>query len=359
MTVFWINLTVVFIFSILARYTGKPVPSGINKFKPNKGFTFIAISSLVLVSGLRSGIGDTYFYKHSYTLMGTDLNRALSSTDFGFNILIVLLNYISRDPQILVFVTALITNTLIFKVVYNYADPFELGTFLYITTGSYLVSMNGIRQFFASAIVFAAIKWLNEGKWVKYLLVVLVASTIHLTALIMIPVYFIVRQKAWSKTTIIILGFTLTIFVFFRPFISGLFEVMGDNQYAHYKDYLSEAGHGANAMRSVIAAVPLALAYLGRKKLREFWPKSDYIVNMSLINIIFMLFSLYNWLFARFTVYFGLYNLILLPWTIKYAISNRNTKIMYFLLVLCYLIFYYFENVISLGMKYNSNYFKI
>jgi len=349
-------LVIVFTFSLFARYTGKPADLDPIALKPNKVFAFLALASLVLVSGLRSNIGDTGTYMRSYTLLGTDLDKALNNADFGFNLLIVILNTISENPQLLIFVTALITNILILKVIYNYADPFELGTFLYITTGSYVVSMNGIRQFLASAVIFAAVKWLIEGNWKRYFVIVALASVIHLSALIMIPVYFVVRQKAWSRMTIAIILLTIIIFIFFEPFFFSLFEVMGDNQYAHYKDYLAQSGLGANFIRTIIAAVPLLLAFAGRNRLRDFWPNTDYIVNLSMINFIFMLFATINWIFARFSIYFGLYNFLLLPWIIKHVFHQESKKIMYFSLVICYFVFYYYENVLSLGIKYRSSY---
>lgn len=356
MSVFWLNLAVVFIFSLLARYTGKPVTLGPATIRPNKAFAFIALASLVLVSGLRSNIGDTEAYMQSYTFIGTDLSQALSSKDFGFAILVVLLNKVSSDSQLLIFATALITNVLIFRVIYRYANPFELGTFLYITAGSYMVSMNGIRQFLASAIIFAALKWLIDGSYKRYFIIVALASAFHLSALLMLPVYFVVRQKAWSWMTVFTMILTFVIFLFFKPFISSLFEIMGDNQYSHYQDFLTQSGMGANFIRTVVAAVPLVLAFFGRKRLRSFWPKTDYIVNMSMINFVFMIFATTNWIFARFSIYFGLYNLLLLPWIIEYVVNRGSKKIMYFSLVACYLIFFYYENFMSLRMIYKSNY---
>ena len=43
-------------------------------------------------------------------------------------------------------------------------------------------------------------------------------------------------------------------------------------------------------IRVAVDAVPLLIAYLGREKLREIFPNSDYIVNMALIG-----FSVYDY----------------------------------------------------------------
>ena len=74
--------------------------------------------------------------------------------DIGFGILQMVLQSISKDPQLLIFTTALITNTLIVIVLYNYSRFVELSLFVYITGGLFIVSMNGIRQVLAAAIAF-------------------------------------------------------------------------------------------------------------------------------------------------------------------------------------------------------------
>ena len=47
----------------------------------------------------------------------------------------------------MIFTTALITNVLIIIVLYKYSRLFELSTFVYITGGLHLVSMNGIVKY--------------------------------------------------------------------------------------------------------------------------------------------------------------------------------------------------------------------
>ena len=51
--------------------------------------------SLVIVSGLRNNIGDTYFYMHSYTLLNDFTWSDIKfEKDFGFNILQMILKNI-------------------------------------------------------------------------------------------------------------------------------------------------------------------------------------------------------------------------------------------------------------------------
>ncbi|ETI67567.1 EpsG family protein [Neobacillus vireti] len=355
MAILWINFIVVYISSVLARFFSQPITIEDPYIKPNKLLIFISVASLVFISGLRTNIGDTYFYMHSYKITDFSLESLELKGDFGFNVLQALLQKISHDPQILIFTTALLTNLLIVLVLYKYSRMIELSLFVYIASGMYTVSMNGIRQTLAAAIVFAATKFIFNGNWKGFLLIVLLGSTIHQTALIFIPVYFIVRREAWTKTTFILLGVGVIIAAGFNQFSQILFEVLNDTQYGHYSNF-SEGG--ANVLRIAVTCAPLIIAFFGKEKLREFWPKSDYIVNLALLGTVFMLISSQNWIFARFNIYFGLYNLILISW-IVILFSHKDRKTIYYLLLGCYVIYFYYEQVLSLNIVYKSDFFNL
>lgn len=353
MTIFWINLAIVFIFSAMARYVAKPVSIGPVYSKPNKLFVFLALLSLILVSGLRSNIGDTFFYMYSYTIGDFSWSGINFKGEFGFYIYQLLLKNLSSDPQILIFVTALITNVLIVIALYKYANLFEIAMFLYITSGVYLVTMNGIRQMLAASIVLIATKYILNGNWKKYILIVLIASTIHTSALFLLPVYFIVRRKPWSWSTSSILIISVLVTIVFSKFPGIVFLFVENTTYGHYQNF-NEGG--ANILRAAVCAIPLIIAYLGRKKLKELWPKSDIIVNLSLLNFVVMVLATQNWIFARIALYFSLYNVLLITWIIP-VFKKNDQKLVYYGVIFLYLIYYFYEMVISLGVQYKSNYF--
>ncbi|AWD67011.1 MULTISPECIES: EpsG family protein [Priestia] len=357
MTFLWINLFLVFIFSFFGRYFGNTVITNIStvSIKPKKMLTFIALVSLVLLSGLRNNIGDTFAYMHSYETNDYTWDSIKNGKDIGFGILQILLQKISEDPQILVFTTALITNVLVVFVLYRYSRMFELSLYIYITGGLFLVTMNGIRQTLAAAIIFTATKFLIEGNWKSYFLVVVFASFFHQSALILIPIYFIVRSKAWSKATVVLIALAIIIVLGFNQFSTLLFSAIQDTQYSDYQN-VNEGG--ANILRVAVNAGPLLIAFLGRDKLRRIFPNSDSIINMALIGCVFMLISTQNWIFARFWIYFNLYQLIVISWIVK-LFREKDEKLIYYAILVLYFIYYYYENVISLGIFYKSDYLNL
>jgi transmembrane protein EpsG len=354
MAVLWINLAIVYMFSFFSRYFSVPAPMSVTYIKPNKFMAFAVILFLVLVSGLRNNIGDTFFYMHLYETKNFDWDFVLSQKDIGFGILQMLLQQFSDDPQILIFITAFITNILIVLVLYKYSRLFELSLYVYITSGMYIVSMNGIRQFLAAAILFTATKYLLEGNWKRYSLIILFASTFHQSALIFIPIYYIVRRKAWTGVTFMLLLMAIIFTVGFNQFSQVLYSAIEDSHYSEYQNF-NEGG--ANILRVVVYAMPVILAYFGREKLRILFPNSDYIVNMSLLAVVFIIIATQNWIFARFTIYFGLYQLILISWIIK-SFTDKNQRFIYYAVLVCYFIYFFYENVISLGIIYRSDFIK-
>ncbi|PJW13248.1 EpsG family protein [Geobacillus sp. Manikaran-105] len=356
MTVFWITLALVYLFSFSARIlsTNKSINVNLLEVKqPNKTLTLITILVLVLVSGLRNNIGDTFFYMHSYSLNRFTLDKINFKGDFGFNIIQALLQKISTDPQILIFFCALVTNVLIIITFYKYSMLFELAVYVYITSGIYLVTMNGVRQYLAAAITFAGTHYLFKRDWKKYFLIVLLASTIHKSALILLLAYFFSNGKSWGLRISLLLGIGILIIVGYQQFSSILFTALEDTQYGHYKDF-SEGG--ANIIRVLVTLVPLIIAFIGRKRLEKITSHSDVIVNMSILNLFFMLISTQNWIFARVAIYFNLYHILLVTWVVN-LFEKKDRKLIYLAIIFCYLIFYFYEQVITLKIEYQSNYF--
>lgn len=350
MTIFWITLLLTYFFSLIARLIkNEQMDFDLNK-KPNIFLVICVLIFLTAVSGLRANIGDTNTYKMFYLRINHSWENLKFEEDFGFYILQIILKQFSDDPQILLILCAFLTNTLIIITLYKYSRPFELSIYLYITSGMYLVTMNGMRQYLAAAIIFYAIRYIENKRFSKYLLCVLLASTIHFSALIMIPIYFVVNRKAWSLLTVLLFIFMILITVAFDQFNSVLFGVIENSKYGHYSSF--EEG-GANIFRALFHFLPVILAFIGRERLRELWNRSDIVVNMSILNFLFYFLATQNWIFARFSIYFGLSNLILIPMLI-FVFVKKDRLIIYMSIMILYLIYFYYEQAVVLRINYES-----
>lgn len=353
MKVFYATLVLTFILAVASKIH----PKWESNKKPTLLFTILILVVLVSVAGLRRGIGDTGDYKHLYTLIVEGQYIDPDAYEPGFIKFCEILTKISPDPQIMVFSAALITTVLFILTLRKYYSLFELEVYMYITAGFYLVTMNGIRQSMAAAFVFVATPFIVNKKFILYLILVLFASTFHTSALIMIPVYFIVRQEAWSKKVIYIIIASAIALVFIEPIMQVIFASAEGTKLGGYEESVLGGGEGgASIIRTIIASVPVILSYIYKDKIKEMWPNSNIFINMCLINLIIMSFALYNWLFARFNLYFQPYSFILLPYLIKNVFKRKEQGLVYYLFIVFYFIYFYYEHVISMGINYTSDF---
>lgn len=345
MGVFYGTLIITYVFSLMSRLISRK--SKIMSIY----FAVFVVSIMIIVSGLRNNIGDTSAYTHSYSLLN---NYTFSfKGEWGFNLLQFILYKISTNSQLLIIITSLIINLLNIKTLYKYEGYFELKTYLYITSGYYLTTMNGIRQSLVAAILFSCTRFIIKGNFKMYLIAVMIMLTFHQTAIIMVPVYFIVRSDAWSPKVYKFIFLFLVGLIFYEPMMNMIFNLLGNTKYGEYTNF-NEGG--TNIIRVAIYAIPIILAYLKREQIKDNWPGSNIFVNMSLLNLLVMCFSLNNWIFARFAIYFELYSIVLLAYIVKSSSRREEKVFLYYGLIVAYFIYFWYEHVISLNIIYKSNF---
>lgn len=192
-------------------------------------FLFLLILILSSLAGLRDiSVGkDTWAYIRAINSASNSYSGELFFTyfEFGFGVLIKILIAILREPHYVILFISFITNTLIIKTLWRYRQnySFSFSVFLYYTL-YYFETFNILRQYLALSIIFWGIKFLFEKKHIKFVIVTLVASSMHVSAIIAItflPIHILVEKKMMLKHKILIL-FSLIGFLFFSNYIMDL-----------------------------------------------------------------------------------------------------------------------------------------
>lgn len=120
--------------------------------------------------------------------------------DPGFNILCKLISYISTDRQVFIAVTSLIVFGSVARYIYYYADDVVIETLMFISMYCMFLFMNIIAQAVAFAIFLFAVPCLQEKKYIKYILIVLLATSMHASAIILlllIPLSFLPLKRKY------------------------------------------------------------------------------------------------------------------------------------------------------------------
>lgn len=310
MNIYILNLVWVTVNSFLAEKTSRIVN---NKKKYKVIFIFFATISLILVSGFRYKVGTDYSnYSEIFVyLTGDSINF---SGEAGFNTLMFLMKKISSNPQMMFMITSIIINVGFVIFIVKYSDNIFLAMYFYITTFTYYLTMNGIRQYIASVILVLGYGCIVKGNFKKYLIYVIIACTFHSSAFMMIPVYFLVRRKCDSIANIAIVFGSLVAMIFYIPFLELLFTLLKNTGFYYYKDILLTDVNGANPLRLIAWSAPIILAFLYKDRGRKVYGYNfDIAVNLCMVGTIFILLATKHVFFARVSMYFDIYYVLLLP----------------------------------------------
>lgn len=323
-------------------------------------YCILTFGYFIFWAGIRTGYIDTATYILHFNSVSESLHEIpklwisqVKAPGFDtFNVLFK--HFISDDYHVWFMVIALASGVPIMCVLRKYSTNFFYSAFLFVVTLNITWMLNGIRQFLVVAILFGACGWIERNEWKKYMLLIFLLSTIHYTALIMIPLYFITQGKAWNKKTLFLICLALLVMLFTNPFISGLESLLEGTTYEGATAQFAY-DDGVHPLRVLVAMVPPILAYAGRKSLERYNDRYINIcVNMSIMSACIYFIGMFTSgiLIGRLPIYCELYNLILLPYVLDKCCTLKTKRFLYIASVIGYFLFFYTQ---SGGLYYISD----
>ncbi|WP_312287886.1 EpsG family protein [Terrisporobacter sp.] len=230
----------------------------------------------------------------------------------------------------------------------KYSSNYWVSIFLFIVSTNYISWMfNGMRQFIAVCLCFACTSLMLKKKYMPMILLILLASTIHGTAIIMIPLVFIAQGKAWNKKTIFLIAMTLLAIVFVERFTSLLDILTDGTQYEGFLD--SEVmvnDNGTNPIRVLVFSVPAIISFMYRKNIQNANESViNFCTNMSIIATAIYAVSMVTSgiLIGRLPIYTLMYSYILLPWEIDNLFNKESRRLIYMSMIVLYIGFFYYQ----------------
>lgn len=368
MVVYIFMLGWVVIWATMSQITARQVCVGKEAYerRVNLFMAIMTFSVIIFFAGLRSGIADTYAYIDmfkEYPLL-PDSYKFITDPDArepGFRIFSILIKtYISQDYQPWLFMISSISGICIMYPLYKYSCNYGISIFLFMVSCQFTWLFNGMRQFLVAAILFACTPLILKKKPIPYIIIVLILSTFHKSALIMIPAYFIVSSEPWSKRSMIFVGGIILVILFTSKFTNLLDAVVENSDYATSMNEFKNTDDGTSIIRILVESVPIIMAFIYRYRIKD---KLTAIIKIS-INMSLIASGLYiiskiarsGVMLGRLPIYFSLYNLILLPWLINNAFEKNEKRLVHFFMVICYLVFFYYQiDVAWGGLEYISN----
>lgn len=245
----------------------------------------ILIAPYILWAGFRSNaFGDTGSYQKAFRECASsfgEIGNYLSSVtkDKGFYLLMALEKSIFGDSCRLFFILLAAFQLLIIMwMCRKYSEDYWFSIFLFIASTDYISwTFNGIRQFTAVVIAYAATPFILKKKYIPSILLILLASTMHQSVLLMIPIIFIIQGKAWNKKTVLCIFACLTALLFVDRFTNVMDSMLAETQYQNVvSDYKSWNDDGTNPLRVLVYSIPMILSLIGLKYVQA---ENDPMIN--------------------------------------------------------------------------------
>jgi hypothetical protein len=296
---------------------------------------------LMLFSGFRYCVGTDYLgYCSMFDLIAT--RGRYYNIEYGYYHLVKFVQLIGGTQQLVFLIMACATIMFIYQYIEEFSADKELSWLLYLCIGPYfLSSFNGVRQVLPVAMFAFSLKYMKDGKFIKYLITNLIGFLFHYSAIIAIPLYFLFKKVKLTavKTICIYLGLLLLYKVGLVNYLLTLFHassyILGSDSFIMDKSYVIFA---------VMAVFCWAYYFFVTKDQQK---NLQVFLNMNLLSFLMVLLGLTttnisNMVFARLNVYFFIAYLILVPNTL---VCIKNVKYRHvtnmFVILLCFSYYFY------------------
>lgn len=312
---------------------------------------FLAVP-IIIWAGTRGDVEDTSNYRRVFRERGTGIaaiKGVFEGTEKGkgYQILSIIIKTIIGNRDVIFFIIiAMLVMVCLMCVYREYSCMLPMTIFLFVVSvDCYQWMFNGMRQFIAVVISFLAMKYLLEKKTLLFVLLILLASTIHSVALVTLVALYFVNKKPWSTGVVVfIIGFLVVLF-FLGSFTDILEEVLVETNYSNVVSQF-ESDDGVSLIRVFVWSIPVLLALFCRKRIEELDDKViNFAVNMSLISTCLYVLGMFTSgiYIGRIPIFFSLWNHILLPWEIRKLFTPRSRSVVVLVMIMAYLVFNYYQ----------------
>lgn len=287
-----------------------------HKNSAQTAFLLCAGAILVAVATLRYGIGYDYFnYQELYEQLGpmpvAQLLQDHVALEFpGYALYTRLCYLLGLSYRGLLLVTNLFLTSVVLWFIKKYSPLPWLSLYLYLTMQFFAHSMNLFRQSIAATICLLAYPFLKKRKLLPFVLIVLIAATFHVSAVFLLPFYWVLNWKADGRIYAVIGAVCVPFYLFSNQAAQFLTQYLFPN----YAGYIgSRYWVGLGERYAVYPILYFAAVFLLRKKLLSADSNNRQLINSAFYVMLLYIFSTHHMILERFSIYLFMYGMILLP----------------------------------------------
>ena len=273
---------------------------------------YIIVATLILfgvcaMRGIRIGADLGRYEVHYYTCSQLDFSGIFAKyqwDNIGFYFLIKILQIIfGYDFHSFLFILAIFEGIVLARIIYKYSANPYMSFLLYMALGYYVFIYSGLKQALATAFIYLAFDAIIEHKKIRFIICVVLATSVHLPAFIFLPAYYIAYRKLNIRMIVIYIATAVGIFVFKEQ----IFIYMTDM----YDSVVSTTQIGGVGGKVIMMLAFLIGGYLLRI------PDGEDTVYLATFNIVIVatllqLFAVYGNVFERLADYYFVFSILFL-----------------------------------------------
>lgn len=313
---------------------------------------------LALLACFRYGVGADYFsYLYLFNRLDNsiiyEMYYGIDHQEIGFRLLGSLLKQIGFSYQQYLSVLAIINLVFIFKTCIKYSKNPTLSMFLYFCFYYFMWTFSGLRQATTMAIgVYYLLESLEKKNTTKFIIIVLLLSFIHVSALVLIMFYFISKLNFTKKRLIYISIFSIAFSIL--PIGIILSKLGGFPIINRIMPYLNLEVSLINPFdfQTLGRIIFLVIAFVFYDSYSKQSENSKTIINLYILSfILYFLFKFQELTAARLAIYGKMLDIIILS-NIYYMYKLKINKLIYIICLLFLFSLYFLKELAA--MKENS-----
>ncbi|MDI9487830.1 EpsG family protein [Herbinix luporum] len=290
--------------------------------KNHKIFCLLASLNWIILSGLRDlSIGpDTLKYGYYFekakniswaTLWSERVNIFIHETlgkDPGYIVFQKIIQLFAANYRAYLIAIALIFTVPLGIWIYkNSANPL-MSFIIYSCLFYSFFSITGTRQTVATAmVVFIGYKFIKKGVFLPFLLLVLIAMTIHFSAICYLPFYFIANKEITNRYLLLYGSIFMGTFIFRVSIFRLGSKLIGYDQYLPFEET------GTTWTFSVFLMALTILTLLKKNEILKNNKWAKHYINALLIAALFVPLTFVNPAAMRVIQYYSLFIILLVP----------------------------------------------
>lgn len=302
------------------------------QFLFNKLFLIVSGIELVLLYSFREVPNDTIHDLGRYVSFFYDISYGAEYTflEPGFRLYMYFCSFLENENSVYILLTFSVPVIFFtFWFIAKYSKNVYLSVYIYYGFMFYFFLFNGVRQCMSMAIGLPAFYFLNEKKWVKALFFILLATSFHHSAIILLVLFVLQRVhiKIDFRYFAIILLFSLVMIGIGRVLASLAASVLASGYIAYLED--ATEGNWANPVIYLAIVGIICLFNGGKERGKEY-----LLINSVVFGTLIYFMSTQAQILNRMAYYFTLPIICVLPNVIN---EIEDYRIRFFAIVGCYI----------------------